>query len=120
MAFVACHVGRLVIVEDEIAAFVPKAGMVPGLTAVGAANGSFSTAACLAEGQAAVASLYALKPADLPVAEDAPYRLQPLWAVPGPGHSAKDRSLILSDTPNGVLWNSIVGDCDADCRAICR
>ncbi len=45
--------------REDIAAFVPKPGMMPGLTAAGSANGTFSTAACLAEGQAT-----ALQPAE--------------------------------------------------------
>ncbi len=86
----ACHQGGRPLWRDDIAAFVPKPEMVPGLTAVGAANGTFSTAACLAEGQAAVATLFDLKPNPLPQAEDEPYRLQPLWQVPGPGRAWLD------------------------------
>ena len=82
-----CHMNGRPAWRDDIAAFVPKAGMIPGLTTAGAANGTFSTAACLAEGRAAV------DPAAtdaLPRAEDAPYRLQPLWAVPGAGRAWLD------------------------------
>jgi methylglutamate dehydrogenase subunit C len=86
----ACHQNGRPAWRDDIAAFVPKPGMIPGLTAAGAANGSFSTAACLAEGQAVVAGLYALAPTPLPQAEDEPYRLQPLWAVPGEGRAWLD------------------------------
>jgi sarcosine oxidase subunit alpha len=79
----------------EIASFVPTPGVVPGLDVAGACNGAFSTAACLAEGVAAArASLDALgmKTADveMPVAEDAPYALAPLWAVPGKGRAWLD------------------------------
>ena len=77
----ACHHNGRPAWRDDIAAFVPKPGMVPGLTAVGAANGTFSTAACLAEGQAAVAELFGLESRALPQAEDAAYRLQPIWAM---------------------------------------
>ena len=34
------------------------------------------------------------------------------WSVPGPGHSARDRSLVLTDKPVGVVWNSLAGDPD--------
>ena len=85
-----CHQNGRPAWRDDIAAFVPRPGMIPGLAAAGAANGSFSTAACLAEGQAAVAALYDLPSAPLPRAEDEPYRLQPLWAVPGKGRAWLD------------------------------
>ncbi len=81
----ACHHGGRPAWREDIAAFVPKPGMIQGLTAAGAANGAFSTAACLAEGQAAVGPAAAL-----PQAEDAPYRLTPLWAVPGAGRAWLD------------------------------
>ncbi len=86
----ACHQNGRPQWRADLAAFVPKPGMIPGLTAAGAANGSFSTAACLAEGQAVVAGLYSLAPAALPKAEDAPYRLAPLWHVPGAGRAWLD------------------------------
>ena len=38
------------------------------------------------------------------------------WSVPGPGHSARDRSLVLTDKPVGVVWNSLAGDPDDACR----
>jgi hypothetical protein len=36
--------------------------------------------------------------------------------VPGPGHSPKDRSLKVWDTPNGVRVHSFAGDAWKDCR----
>ena len=81
----ACHQNGRPVWRDDIAAFVPRPGMIAGLTAAGSANGAFSTAACLAEGQAATGPA-----APLPQAEDAPYRLTPLWAVPGPGRAWLD------------------------------
>ena len=73
--------------SPELAAFVPTEGAIPGLLAAGAANGTFSTHGCLAAGvQAARDSLAAMdmKAPDiaLPQAEDAPYVLGALWAVP--------------------------------------
>jgi glycine cleavage system aminomethyltransferase T len=70
---------------------VPVPGMIPGLSAAGSANGAFSTAACLAQGQAAAMKAFDLAHADpLPQAEDAPYAIAPLWAVPGEGRAWLD------------------------------
>ncbi|MFN4153657.1 MAG: sarcosine oxidase subunit alpha family protein [Paracoccaceae bacterium] len=83
-----CHLNGRPRWSEELAAFVPVEGAVPGMLVAGAAGGSFSTHGCLASGaEAARASLSALGfdpgAVDLPQAEDAPYRIAPLWAVPG-------------------------------------
>lgn len=83
-----CHMNGRPRWSDDLAAFVPSEGAVPGMVAAGAANGTFSTQGCLAAGVAAAAqSLEALglsaPQISLPEAEDAPYRISPLWAVPG-------------------------------------
>ena len=88
-----CHMNGRPAWREDIAAFVPKPGMVPGLEAAGAANGAFSTRACLAEGVAAAeAALEALgrkpKKADMPEAEDGAVRLRAYWEVPEPKHRA--------------------------------
>ena len=88
-----CHMNGRPAWREDIAAFVPKPGMVPGLEAAGAANGAFSTRACLAEGVAtAEAALEALgrkpKKADMPEAEDGAVRLRAYWEVPEPKHRA--------------------------------
>jgi heterotetrameric sarcosine oxidase alpha subunit len=90
-----CHLNGRPMWRDDIAAFVPSPGAVPGLTPAGAANGAFSTAACMAEGAAAARqALDALglkAPAvPLPAAEDAAYTLTPLWSVPGKGRAWLD------------------------------
>jgi sarcosine oxidase subunit alpha len=83
-----CHLNGRPVWNDAIAAFVPRPGAVPGLTAVGAANGAFSTHAALSEAAAAaVAALQylgfkATRP-KLPKAEDAPVSVTPFWQVPG-------------------------------------
>jgi sarcosine oxidase subunit alpha len=83
----ACHMNGRPEWRDDIAAFVPKPGMVPGMVAVGSANGAFSTAACLAEGRdAARKALAALgkTAADVPLpqADDTPYAITPFWQTP--------------------------------------
>jgi sarcosine oxidase subunit alpha len=91
----ACHQNGRPSWREDIAAFVPQAGMIPGLSAAGAANGAFSTQAAFTEGLgAALSALQSLgitaKPAPLPQADDAPYTLTPLWSVEGKGRAWLD------------------------------
>jgi len=90
-----CHMNGRPRWSEDLAAFVPMEGAVPGLVAVGAANGSMSTHGALATGQAAAEAAVkalGLKPAKsaLPIAEDAPYRITPLWSVEGKGRAWLD------------------------------
>ena len=90
-----CHMNGRPRWNDEIAAFVPSEGAVPGLQAAGAANGTFTTHGCLAAGHlAAAAALEALglkaPKIDLPRAEGLPYAIEPLWAVDGKGRAWLD------------------------------
>ena len=90
-----CHLNGRPRWSEDLAAFVPSPGAVPGMLAAGAANGSFSTHGCLSAGLAAateaLADLGLNAPAtDLPRAEDAPYRINALWAVPGKGRAWLD------------------------------
>ncbi len=90
-----CHMNGRPRWNDEIAAFVPAEGAVPGLTAAGSANGTFTTHGCLASGhEAAKAALgdLGLKAgkAALPKAEGLPYSIEPLWAVEGKGRAWLD------------------------------
>ena len=90
-----CHMNGRPRWNDEIAAFVPAEGAVPGLTAAGSANGIFTTHGCLAAGhEAAKAALgdLGLNPgkAALPKAEGLPYAIEPLWAVEGKGRAWLD------------------------------
>jgi glycine cleavage system aminomethyltransferase T len=83
-----CHMNGRPVWRDDIAAFVPKSGMVPGLEAAGAANGAMSTSAALAEGaRAATEALSALgmKASDpqIPQAENGGARLKAYWEVTG-------------------------------------
>ncbi|NEX47772.1 sarcosine oxidase subunit alpha family protein [Pseudotabrizicola algicola] len=90
-----CHLNGRPRWSEDLAAFVPMEGAVPGMLVAGAAGGSFSTHGCLASGaEAARASLEALGRAagavELPRAEDAPYVIAPLWAVAGKGRAWLD------------------------------
>ena len=92
--------------NEAIAAFVPSDGGPQGLTAVGAAAGSFSTHAALATGAAgAMRALQDLgidaHPLDLPQAEDAPTAITPHWYV----HSGKGRAWI--DPQNDVTVKDV-------------
>ncbi|WP_375281993.1 sarcosine oxidase subunit alpha family protein [Pseudooctadecabacter sp.] len=84
-----CHMNGRPQWDDAIQSFVPVEGAIPGMVVAGAANGQMSTAACLQSGaQAAcgVGSDLGLSPvADVPTAEDDPYRIEPLWQVDGKG-----------------------------------
>ncbi len=86
-----CHMNGRPQWCEEIASFVPTKGVVPGLIAAGACNGDMSTAACLRAGVAAAEeALQITAKVDVPQAEDDPYRIAPLWAVPGKGRAWLD------------------------------
>ncbi|WP_296419628.1 sarcosine oxidase subunit alpha family protein [Pseudooctadecabacter sp.] len=84
-----CHMNGRPQWDDAIQSFVPVEGAIPGMVVAGAANGQMSTAACLqsgAQAACAVATELGLSPvADVPSAEDDPYRIEPLWQVDGKG-----------------------------------
>jgi len=82
-----CHLNGRPVWRDDIAAFVPAANAVPGLTPVGACAGTFSTRGALAEGQAAALAALAelgrtAAEASVPEAEDAPYAIEAFWQTP--------------------------------------
>ena len=89
-----CHMNGRPRWSEELAAFVPMEGAVPGLVAVGAANGSMSTHGALATGHAAAmkaVEAFGRKVAvPLPEAEDMPYRIKAIWAVEGKGRAWLD------------------------------
>jgi sarcosine oxidase subunit alpha len=89
-----CHMNGRPRWSEDLAAFVPMAGAVPGLVAVGAANGSMSTHGALVTGHAAglkaVEALGRKVSVPVPEAEDMPYRLKALWAVEGTGRAWLD------------------------------
>ncbi|WP_333828709.1 sarcosine oxidase subunit alpha family protein [Pararhodobacter sp.] len=91
----ACHLGGRLEWDERLAAFVPRAGMVPGMSVAGAARGRFSTAACLADGVAVAAAAlgdlgFAVPEVALPGAEDRPYAIAPFWAVDAGGRAWLD------------------------------
>jgi sarcosine oxidase subunit alpha len=90
-----CHMNGRPVWRDDLLAFVPRDGAVPGLTVAGAANGVFSTAACLQQGaEAGLHAAQALgKSCDLPAipqAEGGEYRPGRLYAVEGKGRAWLD------------------------------
>ena len=90
-----CHMNGRPVWDDGILSFVPREGAIPGMTVAGAARGVFTTAGCLSDGvekaQAALADLGLTAPdVELPVAEDTPYRIEPLWLVEGRGRKWLD------------------------------
>ncbi|WP_299043554.1 sarcosine oxidase subunit alpha family protein [uncultured Tateyamaria sp.] len=90
-----CHMNGRPAWDATLASFVPSPGAIPGMQTAGACNGVFSSAACLAEGiTAAGTCLEALgmtvPDVALPQADDTPYRVEPLWAVPGKGRAWLD------------------------------
>ncbi|MEM9550727.1 MAG: sarcosine oxidase subunit alpha family protein [Pseudomonadota bacterium] len=90
-----CHMNGRPVWRDDIASFVPAPSAVPGLVAAGACNGTFSTAGCLRDGVAAARDALddlGMTPVeiDIPEAEDDPYRITPIWHVPGRGRAWLD------------------------------
>ena len=90
-----CHMNGRPRWNEDIAAFVPSEGAIPGLVAVGAANGDFTTHGCLSAGaSAARQALQALgrtaAESPVPQSDDAPYRLTPLWQIEGKGRAWLD------------------------------
>ncbi len=79
------HQGARPVWNEAIAAFVP--GVVPrGMIVAGAARGTMTLAACLAEGaraggEAAETAGFTTKPGDPPRADDESFAVSPLWHV---------------------------------------
>lgn len=90
-----CHMNGRPTWDETIASFVPTPGSIPGMETAGACNGAFSTAACLDQGVAAAQACLAAigmtaAQIEMPVADDTPYAVAPLWAVPGKGRAWLD------------------------------
>ena len=90
-----CHMNGRPTWNAGLASFTPTPGTIPGMVAAGACNGTMSTHGCLSEGARIAAETLAdlgltAPEATIPQAEDAPYRITPLWAVPGKGRAWLD------------------------------
>jgi sarcosine oxidase subunit alpha len=90
-----CHMNGRPTWREDIQAFVPTEGSIPGMHVAGACAGVFSTRECLVDGlkvggQVAEALGFAAVDVDVPVAEDRAYALEPLWAVAGSGRAWLD------------------------------
>ncbi|WP_022705322.1 sarcosine oxidase subunit alpha family protein [Pseudorhodobacter ferrugineus] len=95
LVHLTCHMNGRPVWDASLAAFLPRAGAVPGMHVAGAAAGVFSTAGCLTSGAAvAVQALGVLGrkavPMELPLAENAGYDILPLWEVKGKGRAWLD------------------------------
>ena len=84
VALTCHHRGRPVWRED-IAGFVSAGELPPGMAVVGAANGTMTLAACLADGHAKGAEIAAdmgkSPKGDAPQASDEPFDIAPFWNV---------------------------------------
>ena len=95
LVHLTCHMNGRPVWDEVLAAFLPRAGAVPGMHVAGAAAGVFSTAGCLETGASlAVTALAVLgrtaAPIALPAADGAGYEVQPLWEVRGQGRAWLD------------------------------
>jgi len=84
-----CHLGGRPVWSENLAAFVPGAGLPPGMTVAGAASGALTLARCLTDGTqagsdaAAEATGHARKPTTLARTDDEACAISPLWHVAG-------------------------------------
>ena len=90
-----CHMNGRPVWEPTVASFVPSDGAVPGLSVAGSAAGIMDTAGCLKSGatvgvQVAKGLGKTAEVGRIPDAEAAPYRIEPLWHVPGKGRAWLD------------------------------
>lgn len=101
-----CHRGERPVWRDDIAAFVPAERMTEGMTAIGAAAGTFSLAGALAEGAragavAAEACGGKLAKNSVPRASDEKFQIAPLW------HVKSSRGAAFVDFQNDVTVKDI-------------
>ncbi|MGZ9812251.1 sarcosine oxidase subunit alpha family protein [Pseudoroseicyclus sp. H15] len=91
----ACHQGAKPRWEAGLAAYLPPEGAIPGMSYAGAVQGSFNTAACLAEGWRAGAEAagdlgFSAPAPDLPEAEEEAWPGPSSWVFEGPGRAWLD------------------------------
>lgn len=95
LVHLTCHMNGRPEWDSRLAAFVPRAGAVPGMHVAGAAAGLFSTLGCLTSGAAVAAEALGVLghkavPLAVPAAEDWPYDIFPVWEVKGKGRAWLD------------------------------
>jgi methylglutamate dehydrogenase subunit C len=100
-----CHLGGRPAWDENVAAFVPRS-MPKGMTVAGAAKGTMSLAACLAEGakaagRAAAQAGYTASAPELPRADDESFAVTPLWHV----RDSKQKAFV--DLQNDVTVDDI-------------
>jgi heterotetrameric sarcosine oxidase alpha subunit len=101
-----CHMNGRPVWRDDIAAFVPKDGAIPGMITAGAVNGDFSTHAALKAGADAAKAILkdmgkSAPRVSVPKADDAPTAITPFWHVNG----AKGRAWL--DFQNDVTTKDV-------------
>jgi sarcosine oxidase subunit alpha len=99
------HLGGRPQWREDLAGFVPGS-MPKGMTAAGAANGTFSLASCLVEGAragtaAAAAAGFDAKPIAIPASDDEPNSITAFWHVDRAKHKA------FVDFQNDVTANDV-------------
>ncbi|GAB4281854.1 MAG: sarcosine oxidase subunit alpha [Roseovarius sp.] len=102
-----CHHRGRPVWREDIAAFVPGPDLPPGMVVAGAANGTLTLAAALAEGHAAAATVLAdlglpAPAGPAPRAEDEPREVAAFWHVP----SGRKRAWV--DMQNDVTVKDIL------------
>jgi methylglutamate dehydrogenase subunit C len=100
-----CHHGGRPVFDDGIAGFLP-APPPPGMTAIGAANGTMTLAQCLADGIRVGSGVarelgFAAPAMETPQADDESFAVTPLWHVTG----SKQKAFV--DFQNDVTVNDI-------------
>ncbi|MEM1236813.1 MAG: sarcosine oxidase subunit alpha family protein [Pseudomonadota bacterium] len=90
-----CHMNGRPVWEPSIASFEPADSAVPGLSVAGSAAGIMDTSGCLVSGASVAAAVAkelgaSAKAGKAPAADASPYRIEPLWQVPGKGRAWLD------------------------------
>ncbi len=103
----SCHLNSRPVWRDDIAAFVPRAGAVPGMVAVGAADGTLTTGGALKSGAAAARAVVTgagrkVTRVSLPKCSDEPVAMTPFW------HVNDARGRVWLDMQNDVTSKDIV------------
>ncbi|GFE63497.1 sarcosine oxidase subunit alpha family protein [Litoreibacter roseus] len=87
-----CHMNGRPQWNEQLVAFIPTPGSVPGMEVAGAAGGTFSTKGCLKSGIFRAKTVLdaigiSAKTTPAPEAEDSATKISPLWVVPGKGRA---------------------------------